>query len=214
MLEDWLHLLQEYRLIAVIRAQSVELGEKMAYTAAMAGIRIIEVTWNSYQPAQLISNLRKKLPNCYIGGGTILNLIQLKRALNAEAQFLFSPHFNQELLTFAHNRNVPFIPGTFSPTEIIRAFEGGAKVVKVFPIKSLGGVDYIKSLQGPMIQFPLIPTGGVKMAQTLDFIEAGAIAVGLSSDLFPSHLISTQQWEIIGDRIYQLQLQLQRFSAL
>ena len=208
MLESWLSLLQEYRVIAVIRADNFEVGKKMAHTAIMAGIKLIEVTWNSFQPERLIVYLRNQFPDCYVGAGTILHFEDLQMALNAQAQFIFSPHFNQDLVTFAHSNDIPFIPGTFSPTEIIKAFEGGAKVVKIFPVQAVGGVNYVKSLQGPMAQFPLIPTGGIKMSETIDFIQAGAIAVGLSTDLFPPHLILSEQWEIMGDRISQLQKQL------
>jgi len=74
----------------------------------------------------------------------------------------------------------------------------------------LGGVDYIKSLQGPMNQFHLIPTGGVTMAETIDFIDAGAIAVGLSGDLFPTDLVRAGKWEEMGDRIYQLMQKINR----
>ncbi|MBE9221425.1 bifunctional 4-hydroxy-2-oxoglutarate aldolase/2-dehydro-3-deoxy-phosphogluconate aldolase [Cyanobacterium stanieri LEGE 03274] len=204
MLHCWLSLLKKYRLIAVIRAQTWELGKKMAHTAADAGIKLIEITWNSYQPAKLVHYLRQQLPDCYIGVGTILTMTQLEDAIKVGAQFAFSPHFNQDLITFAHHHHIPFTPGTLSPTEIINAFNGGAKAVKVFPIQALGGVSYIKSLQGPMAGFPLIPTGGVTIAQTIDFLEAGAIAVGLSGDLFPLDLVKAQQWEVMGDRIYQL----------
>ncbi|AFZ47670.1 2-keto-3-deoxy-phosphogluconate aldolase [Cyanobacterium stanieri PCC 7202] len=204
MLHSWLSLLRKYRLIAVIRASNWELGEKMAYTASEAGIKLIEITWNSYQADKLVNHLRQQLPDCHIGVGTILTISHLKDAINAGAQFAFSPHFHQDLLTFAHLHHIPFNPGTLSPTEIIHAFDAGAQAVKVFPIKAVGGVDYIKSLQGPMAGFPLIPTGGIKVVEAFDFLEVGAIAVGLSGDLFPMDLVRAQQWEIMGDRIYQL----------
>ncbi|WP_069790456.1 bifunctional 4-hydroxy-2-oxoglutarate aldolase/2-dehydro-3-deoxy-phosphogluconate aldolase [Cyanobacterium sp. IPPAS B-1200] len=210
MLDCWLSLLKQYRLIAVIRASSQEIGEKMAYIASQGGIKLIEVTWNSYQPERLVYHLRQILPDCYVGVGTILTMAQLKNAIEAQAQFAFSPHFDQDLLTFAHYHHIPFNPGTLSPTEIINAFDGGARAVKVFPVKALGGVDYIKSLQGPMNQFPLIPTGGVTMAETIAFLDAGAIAVGLSGDLFPTDLVRAGKWEEMGDRIYQLMQKINR----
>jgi len=210
MLDCWFSLLKQYRLIAVIRASSQEIGEKMPYIASQGGIKLIEVTWNSYQPERLVYHLRQTLPDCYVGVGTILTMAQLKNAIEAQAQFAFSPHFDQDLLNFAHYHHIPFNPGTLSPTEIINAFDGGARAVKVFPVKALGGVDYIKSLQGPMNQFPLIPTGGVTMAETIDFLDAGAIAVGLSGDLFPTDLVRAGKWEEMGDRIYQLMQKINR----
>lgn len=198
MWENCLSILRKHRVIAVIRADSWYIAEKMAETSINAGVRLIEVTWNSINPAPFTAYLRQKYPHCYIGVGTVINLADLKTALDAGAQFVFCPHFDQDLLNFAHNRQIPLIPGTFSPSEIINAFRGGALVVKVFPIQCLGGVNYIKALQGPMSQYPLIPTGGVTMAQTPAFLDAGALAVGLASDLFPPHLVLEEKWTVMG----------------
>lgn len=209
----WLELLQKHRLIAVIRTQNLDLGLKMAIAMAKANIRLIEITWNSYQPQNLINQLRRELPNCYIGAGTILNLDNLKDAINCGSQFIFSPHVNSQLIEYAVNTaNIPIIPGALSPTEILSASQFGANCVKVFPIKSVGGVDYIKSLQGPLGHIPLIPTGGVTFDNAVDLIEAGAIAVGLSSQLFPKNLLLSQDWDSIISRAFALQQQLTLYS--
>jgi len=100
------------------------------------------------------------------------------------------------------------IPGAFSPTEIVNAFNGGALVVKVFPISSLGGVDYIKNIRSPLPHIPLIPTGGVTIDTAVDYIKAGSIALGLSSDLFPQNLLLQDDWETITQRIRDIQQKL------
>jgi 2-dehydro-3-deoxyphosphogluconate aldolase/(4S)-4-hydroxy-2-oxoglutarate aldolase len=100
------------------------------------------------------------------------------------------------------------IPGAFSPTEIVNAWQAGASCVKVFPISTLGGVAYVKSLQGPLGEIPLIPTGGVTLKNAEAFIEAGAIAVGLSSELFPPALLSEQNWQAIAKQAEILTQQL------
>jgi 2-dehydro-3-deoxyphosphogluconate aldolase/(4S)-4-hydroxy-2-oxoglutarate aldolase len=84
----------------------------------------------------------------------------------------------------------------------------GASAVKVFPVQSLGGTDYIKSLQGPLGNIPLIPTGGVTLENALAFIQSGAIAVGLSGQLFPANLIESEDWEGIKERAEVLQTKL------
>ena len=89
------------------------------------------------------------------------------------------------------------VPGAFSPTEIMAAWEAGATCVKVFPISGLGGAAYLKSLQGPLSGIPLIPTGGVTLENAKVFIDAGAIAVGLAGDLFPKHLVANRDWGAI-----------------
>lgn len=205
----WLDLLTKYRLIAVIRVDDLSLGVKMAQAVADAGISLIEITWNSYQPQVLISQLRKDLPHCYIGAGTILNLSQLQETINCGSQFVFSPHVNRQLIDYALKANMPIIPGALSPTEIVTAYQWGASCVKVFPIQSVGGVNYLQCLQGPLGYIPLIPTGGITLNNASMFIEAGAIAVGLSSQLFPSQLVLAENWQAITARALKLQNQLQ-----
>ena len=84
----------------------------------------------------------------------------------------------------------------------------GANAVKVFPVQSLGGAEYIKSLQGPLFHIPLIPTGGVTLENALAFIQSGAIAVGLSGQLFPANLIESENWAVIKQRVEVLQTNL------
>ncbi|MDJ0536192.1 MAG: bifunctional 4-hydroxy-2-oxoglutarate aldolase/2-dehydro-3-deoxy-phosphogluconate aldolase [Xenococcaceae cyanobacterium MO_207.B15] len=197
----WLKALRTYKAIAVIRAPNLETGLAMGEAVANGGMRLIEVTWNSEQPQELISELRSRLPDCLIGAGTILNLVQLQEAIASGSQFLFSPYFNPNLLDIAINRyNVPFIPGVLSPTEIVNAWQAGATTVKVFPVQSMGGAKYIKSLQSPIGQIPLIPTGGITIENAPQMLRAGAIAVGLSSNLFPSSLVKSNNWQDITDR--------------
>ena len=196
--QSWLTRLQQYRAIAVIRASDYSLGYQMAQAVAVGGISLIEITWNSDRASELIDQLRQDLPNCMIGTGTLLNLKQLQEAIKAGAQFLFTPHVEIELIEAAIAADIPIIPGALSPTEIVTAWNAGASCVKVFPIQAVGGASYIRALQGPLGHIPLIPTGGVTLANAKDFIHAGAIAVGLSGDLFPKALMEVGNWDAIA----------------
>jgi 2-dehydro-3-deoxyphosphogluconate aldolase/(4S)-4-hydroxy-2-oxoglutarate aldolase len=206
--ESWLTLLRQHRSIAVIRASQLSLGRQMAQAVAAGGMPLIEITWNTDRAPELISQLRLELPHCTIGTGTLLNLVQLQQAIDAGAQFLFTPHVDPALIAAAVDAAVPMVPGALSPTEIVTAWNAGASCVKVFPIEAVGGASYIKSLQGPLGQIPLIPTGGVTLENAKSFIAAGAIAVGLSGDLFPKALIAAGDWEAIAQRAKTLQQQL------
>jgi 2-dehydro-3-deoxyphosphogluconate aldolase / (4S)-4-hydroxy-2-oxoglutarate aldolase len=209
--DSWRQLLQQYRVIAVIRSETRSQGLAMAKAVADGGIHLIEIPWNSDRPAELISQLREELPGRTIGTGTILNELMLQEAIACGAQFLFSPHVNLNLIQAAVTTGrVPIIPGALSPTEILAAWQAGASCVKVFPIQAVGGASYIKSLQGPLGQIPLIPTGGVTMENAHQFIEAGAIGVGLSGDLFPSQLVAAKDWRAIAQRV---RLFLESFKA-
>ena len=196
--QSWLTLLQQTPAIAVIRTAKIEQGRQMALAVAAGGIQLIEITWNSDRPTELIQQLRVELPNCTIGTGTLLTLDQLKEAIAAGAQFLFTPHVDPVMIQTAVAHSIPIIPGALSPTEIVTAWQAGASCVKVFPVSSVGGASYIKSLQGPLGNIPLIPTGGVTLENAKEFIAAGAIAVGLSGQLFPQHLVESGNWEAIA----------------
>ena len=193
----WLALLKRHRAIAVIRAQKKYLARQMALAVASGGMQLIEITWNTPQAEELIAQLRVELPNCTIGTGTLLNLEQMHRAINAGAQFFFTPHVDLKIIQAAVNHKVPVIPGALTPTEIVTAWTYGASCVKVFPVQAMGGAAYIKSLQAPLGQIPLIPTGGVTVENAPDFLRAGAIAIGLSSELFPKDLVFSENWDLI-----------------
>ncbi|HLP87008.1 MAG TPA: bifunctional 4-hydroxy-2-oxoglutarate aldolase/2-dehydro-3-deoxy-phosphogluconate aldolase [Nostocaceae cyanobacterium] len=200
----WLSLLQQHRAIAVIRASEKQLGEKMALAVAAGGMRLIEITWNSDRPQELISQLSAKLPDCIIGTGTLFNVQQLEEAIACGARFLFTPHTDREMIRAAINKNIPIIPGALTPTEIMTAWHSGASCVKVFPVQAVGGINYLKSLQAPLGDIPLIPTGGVTVDNAQEFLQAGAVAVGLSSDLFPQAMIQTGNWEAIAQKTHNL----------
>jgi len=191
---DWLAYLRHERAIAVIRSPELRLGSHMAQAVAAGGMGLIEITWNSDRPADLITHLRETLPHCRIGAGTLLTESQVREAIAAGAQFLFTPHTNPTLIDVACQANVPMVAGALTPTEIVTAWQAGASAVKVFPIQAVGGVNYLRSLQGPLGQIPMIPTGGVTMENARGMLEAGAIAVGLSGQLFPQQAIALGDW--------------------
>lgn len=210
--EIWLSLLKQYRAIAVIRAPKRQLGKQMAQATATGGMGLIEITWNSDQAPELIAELRSELPDCVIGTGTLFTVEDVKNAIASGAQFLFSPHTNPAMIQAAKQAEIPIIPGALTPTEIITAWQAGASCVKVFPISAVGGVDYLKSIKGPMGNIPLIPTGGVTLNNAVAFIQAGAIAVGLAGDLFPPTLIIEQNWDAIAQKTKILLQQLSEIS--
>ena len=210
--QSWRKLLTKNPVIAVIRTDNIEQGINMAKEVAAGGMNIIEITWNSHNPGEIIQQLKQDLPECTIGTGTILTLEELKEAIASGIQFCFTPHVNQTLIKTAINHDIPIIPGALSPTEIITAWQAGASCVKVFPVQAIGGIAYIKGLQGPLGSIPLIPTGGVTLDNAAYFIEAGAIAVGLSSQLFPRHALDDQKWDTITAQAQLLMERLSKFQ--
>jgi len=206
----WLSQVKKHRAIAVIRAPKKLWGEQMALAVADGGMRLIEITWNSEAAAELIEQMRSLLPHCLIGAGTLLNVQQLQVAIASGAQFLFTPHLDLDMIRTATERNVPIIPGALTPTEILTAWSQGASCVKVFPVQAVGGATYIRNLQfEPVKQIPLIPTGGVTLENAESFLQAGAVAVALSTDLFPQDLVTAENWPAIAQRAESLMVKLQ-----
>lgn len=196
----WLKLVRQHRAIAIIRAANFEIGCQMARAVAAGGMHLIELTWNSDRPLKLLAHLQQELPYCTFGMGTLLNQEAVQQSIAAGAQFLFMPHTDPTLIRIAIRAEIPMISGALTPTEIITAWRFGAASVKVFPIQAMGGVSYVRSLQEPLGKIPLIPTGGITPQNAREFLAAGAIAVGLSGQLFPSAAIEAGNWGLITER--------------
>jgi len=208
----WLSLLQQYRVIAFIRADNVSIAREMALATAAGGVKLIEIAWNTDRAESLIAKLQQELPDCKIGTGTILDLKMAERAIACGCSFLFTPHTNIEIIARGVENNIPVIAGALTPTEIIAAWQAGASAVKIFPINLIGGVNYLKALQPVLSDIPLIPTGGIKVENVDQFLEAGAIAVGISSDLFASEAIDEDLTSIIIARSQMLIQKVQPFQ--
>lgn len=206
--QAWRDRLQQARAIAVIRAPTLAVGYAMAQATMAGGIPWVEITWNSDRAPDLIAQLRRDFPHCCIGTGTILDAAAVALAHQAGAQFLFSPHTDREIITTAQDLQLPVIAGALTPTEIIQAWHWGATAVKVFPVQAVGGAAYLRAIRGPLPAIPLIPTGGVTLANVTDFLEAGAIAVGLAGQLFPQEAIVTGNWGLITERAQELRSRL------
>ena len=176
----------------------------MAHAVAAGGIKLIEITANSDRPWELIESLRTELPHCSIGAGTVISLADMRNAIACGAEYIFTPHVDLSLIQSANSAAIPIVPGALTPTEIITAWQAGATAIKVFPIQSVGGVNYLRVLQGPIGQIPLIPTGGVTVANAAEFLVAGAVAVGIAGSLFPQPELIQEDWHSIRDRTSNL----------
>ena len=211
-MNPWLSLLQQHRIIAIIRADNVTIAREMALAAAAGGIKLIEIAWNTDRAESLIPKLQQELPDCKIGTGTILDIESAERAMGCGCSFLFTPHTNLEIITKGIKNNIPVIAGALTPTEIVAAWQAGASAVKVFPIKIIGGVDYLQCLQPVLRYIPLIPTGGITIQNADKYLAAGAIAVGVSSNLFSLEAIAEDDWTAIILRSQMLIQKVQPFQ--
>ena len=177
--------------VAIIRMKEPDKLRGVIDALAEGGVRAIEITMTVPRAIELIAEVVPTLPPGFIfGAGTVLDADTTRRAIDAGAQFIVSPVMRTEVIAAAHSQDVPAMPGCFSPTEILTAWDAGADVVKVFPATALGP-GYIKDVRAPLPQVKLMPTGGVTPENAGDWIRAGAVAVGVGSALLDQKAISS-----------------------
>ncbi|MCB2408015.1 bifunctional 4-hydroxy-2-oxoglutarate aldolase/2-dehydro-3-deoxy-phosphogluconate aldolase [Hymenobacter lucidus] len=175
------HLL-EHKLVSIIRGANPDDLVSIVRALHAGGIRSVEITINSPKALQGIEKVAEALGDeMMVGAGTVLDPETARLALNAGARFIISPTLNVKTIKTTKRYGAISIPGAFTPTEILTAYEHGADIIKVFPA-SLGAA-YFKDIKGPLPFIPLMPTGGVKLDNIRDFQQAGAAAFGLGSSL-------------------------------
>ena len=193
--EVFLQKLRAARVVGVLRANGAEASIGAALAAARGGLTCLEITYTTPDAARAIRALRDQLPrDVLIGAGTVMNADQAREALDSGADFLVSPHLGERVLELALERNAIYVPGAITPTEIARALELGAQVLKLFPIGSSGGRAFLKDLLGPFPQLKVMVTGGVTPKEVSGYIQTGALAVGLGSNFFPKAALENGDW--------------------
>ncbi len=161
------------------------------------GVRVIELTMSVPGAIELIRQLASRLPDGFVlGAGTVLDGDTARRVIEAGARFVVSPVFRREVITACHERDAAVMPGCFTPTEILEAWDAGADVVKVFPATALGPT-FLKDVRGPLPQVKLMPTGGVTLDNAGDWIRAGAVAVGVGTALLDTAAIAAGQYGVL-----------------
>lgn len=175
-------LIRESRTIAIARHVSAVEAPRIGRALAAGGVLAMELTLNEPEDAALdaIEALAQEGEDlgALVGAGTVLSISAAKRAVDAGARFIVSPHTDTELIAWCALSGVPCFPGALSPTEIVAAWNAGASAVKLFPASALGP-GYLRQLAGPLPQVELVPTGGISAATAGEWIAAGAVAVGM-----------------------------------
>ncbi|MEZ5426912.1 MAG: bifunctional 4-hydroxy-2-oxoglutarate aldolase/2-dehydro-3-deoxy-phosphogluconate aldolase [Pyrinomonadaceae bacterium] len=193
-----LETLKREKLVPVIRTESAGDARKVVGVLSSTGIRVFEITMTVPDAIDLIGELAAANPDLLIGAGTVLDQRQAADCIDAGARFIVSPAFDRETVGFCRDRNVAVMPGTLTPTEVLAAWKAGADCVKVFPCDLLGGPKYLKTLKTLFPHIEMMPTGGVNLETVGDFFRAGAVAVGVGTDLVDTKAIRQDNFEAIG----------------
>ena len=194
-----LGILREIGLVPVLRAESAEQALALAGAIAAGGVTVLEVTMTVPGAIGVMARLAKERPDILVGAGTVLDPETARMCILEGAQFVVSPALKVSTIEMCHRYGVAVLPGALTPTEIVTAWEAGADVVKVFPASALGGAKYLKSVKAPLPQVEMIPTGGVSLATAMEFLEAGAFALGVGADLVDVKAIAEGRPEAITE---------------
>lgn len=191
--------IEQCGVVAVIRLRDGARLRGVVDALVEGGVKAMEVTMTVPGAVGLIEGLARDLPEGFIlGAGTVLDPETARQVILAGARFLVSPICSLPTIEMAHRYDVAMMPGCYTPTEILTAWQAGADVVKVFPATTLGP-GYIKDVKAPLPQVKLMPTGGVSLENAGEWIRAGACAVGVGSALLDTKAIADGRFDVIAD---------------
>lgn len=186
-------LITELAIIPAIRVSSAEDAHFAAEAITKGCIPIVEITMTVPGAMDLISHLIRFHPKVIVGAGTVLDIETARQCIGAGAHFITAPGFDREIVEFTAKQNIAVLPGAQTPTEVFTAWRAGGDFVKVFPCALVGGAKYIKALNAALPQIPLVAAGGVTQQTALDYMLAGATAIGVGTDLIPEEAIERRQ---------------------
>jgi 2-dehydro-3-deoxyphosphogluconate aldolase/(4S)-4-hydroxy-2-oxoglutarate aldolase len=184
MLETTHQTLERVGLIPVLRAKNSTQAHAVVEAMIAGGVTVVEVTMTVPGAVDIIKELKKEYgAKLLLGSGTVITGDEADATIDAGAEFVVSPSFHPDVVERTKRLGKLSIPGALTPTEVVTAHRAGADYVKIFPCSAMGGAPYLKALLAPFPHLKLIPTGGVTLATARGFLEAGARALGVGSDL-------------------------------
>jgi 2-dehydro-3-deoxyphosphogluconate aldolase / (4S)-4-hydroxy-2-oxoglutarate aldolase len=189
--EDIRALISEIGIIPALCAASVEEALFVADSLYRGGVPIIEVSANPVG-LDVIPRIVKHIPKMVVGAGSITSLESARRCIEAGARFLSSDMLIPGVIELARRENIAVLPGAFTPTEVLAAWNAGADLVKVVPCNAAGGAAFIQSLKAALRDVALIAAGGVTQQTAFDLVAAGATALGIGKELVPAEAIRTR----------------------
>jgi len=190
-------------IVAVVRAPDSSQLIQVVRALYEGGVSCIEITMTTPNALEVIQAAVREIgDHACIGVGTVLGPETARMAVLAGAEFIVGPTLNEEVIRVAHRYSKPVVPGAFTPTEILHAWEAGADVVKVFPA-SVGGPAYFRAIKGPLPHVKLTPTGGVNLQTAGEFIRAGAEFLGVGGELVAKDDVAKGNFDALRDRAAQ-----------
>jgi 2-dehydro-3-deoxyphosphogluconate aldolase / (4S)-4-hydroxy-2-oxoglutarate aldolase len=191
------------QIVGVVREDSAQAARSVADAYARNGIAIIEITLTTPDAFDIMSTVAQKYASSdvVVAAGTVRSSNDAALARRAGAQAIVSPHTDVRVIEYSLENDLLVVAGAATATEIIRAWEAGADIVKVYPAQFLGGPDYIRTIRGPIRDIPMLAGGPVPLDMIDAYLDSGCVAVNLGPSLAVPDLVRSQQWEEIGRRV-------------
>lgn len=200
-------------IVAVIRAESPDLLVDVAEALLAGGVEVMEVTFTVPRATAVLEKTAAKLGSrILLGAGTVLDPETARVALLSGAEFIVAPSVNLQVIELCRRYSKVVMPGALTPTEVITAWQAGADIVKVFP-SDLTGPKYLKALHGPLPHVRLMPTGGVNLDTAVEFLKAGACALGIGTSLVDPKLVAAGDLKKIESLAHQFVELVARFRS-
>ena len=199
---DWL---RRTGIVAIVRGIPAETALQVADALYTGGIRVLEVALNpSSAPITMLQQIQAAYGDkMWVGAGTVLDVALAETAARSGAQFFVTPNVDERVIAYGVQHHLPVFPGALTATEVVKAFQAGATMVKIFPSRSVGP-GYIKELQGPLSHIPLMAVGGISVENAAEYLRAGAQAVGVGSELVDKTAIVAQDFAKISQTASKL----------
>lgn len=189
-----LRIFAEDRLVGVIRTSTPELAERAARALAEGGVRLVEITLTVPDAIELIAKLASddafRDTGAVVGAGTVLSGAQAEDALLAGARFLVSPALIPDMIAAGRARDALTMPGTLTPTEMVKAAELGADLIKIYPVATVGGPAYVTNVRRALQLLPLVVTGNIEYAEIPQYLAAGVVGFGIGGPLIPADVLA------------------------
>lgn len=198
--------------LGIVRGLNESCLEGVVDAAFAGGLRFLEITLNTPDALHLINKINTKYTQLQIGAGTVLSAEEAKKAIDAGAKYIVAPNFDEEVATFCAQNKIAYFPGALTPTEIKKAWDAGATMVKVFPASQMGP-DYFKMIKGPFDKIKLMAVGGVNPENIKDYLGAGANAVALGGSIFSIQRMANQKFEEIHKDIAEFMFAVKEFYS-
>ena len=187
--------------MGILRGIQLEDAKPLAEAVMAAGLKTIEVTMNTPAASEIIGEMVKvSSGGLTIGAGTILSLEDLDEALKAGASFIVMPVCNEGIISACNERRIPVFPGALTPQEVVKAWDLGASMVKIFP-SGLFGPKYFKELKAPLDKIEIMAVGGVRLDNISEYFSYGASAVAFGASVFKKELLDKKDFDAVGNTV-------------